>query len=499
MFVASTSQGVRIASALCALFAFVALGCHNLDFSSRYGSSEIGIFDDLFSVSVVDDESVVAVGYQGAVYYTRDGGDTWKKGQVPSNKLLYSVSMADADVGWAVGQLGTILRTEDGGRTWTLQDNLKIGEGTHLFGVHAIDRDTALAVGEWGGRIRTEDGGKTWTDNSLTVGLTHPQFVWLTFQDQDKVRGGGKVYEDVALQDVTCLRGGARCWIIGEFGYIFWSDDRGREWQRAEILGEVRMDPLVLEYNAVDIDAHHREALAGFAEIIEDETHLNILIDPFMSDREIENLFEKAGRDPSDVFDVISARIDATRFALEDADLMSDRLRMYNKPPWDYEDFLEHDPEFLDRYIDSRRAEQPMLKVSIIQNPFLFTVRFKDRSNGLISGLGGVMLRSTDGGETWSYVETQRKQAVFAVDSSREWSVAVGEKGLVQFSRDGGATWAPPSNGQFPELFTYMRDVGFDPGRETGFIVGQEGKVLRTRDGGNTWQRVLPPEERLSS
>ena len=81
------------------------------------------------------------MGYQGAVYYTQDGGDTWKKGQVPSNKLLYSVSMADAEVGWAVGQLGTILRTEDGGRTWTLQDNLKIQQHK-IRGAAAKDEET---------------------------------------------------------------------------------------------------------------------------------------------------------------------------------------------------------------------------------------------------------------------------------------------------------------------------------------------------------------------
>ncbi|HVN37574.1 MAG TPA: YCF48-related protein, partial [Myxococcota bacterium] len=165
-----------------------------------------------------------------------------------------------------------------------------------------------------------------------------------------------------------------------------------------------------------------------------------------------------------------------------------------------YEDFLEHDPSFLDRYVEARRSPghgPPMIKVSVIQNPFLFTVEFANEREGLISGLGGVILRSEDGGKSWSYVETSRKQALFAVDTSADRAVAVGEKGLVQYSSDGGKSWAPPTAGQFPPIFTFMRDLGFaTKGRLTGFIVGQDGMVLRSKDAGQTWTQVLPPPER---
>ena len=138
-----------------------------------------------------------------------------------------------------------------------------------------------------------------------------------------------------------------------------------------------------------------------------------------------------------------------------------------------------------------------MLKVSVIQNPFLFTVRFSDAETGLISGLGGVVLRSHDGGRSWTYVATARRQALFSVATTNGRSIAVGEKGLVQYSQDGGAHWDPPTQEQFPPIFTYMRDLRFAPDRiETGFIVGQEGMVLRTKDSGESWLQVLPPPGR---
>jgi photosystem II stability/assembly factor-like uncharacterized protein len=177
---------------------------------------------------------------------------------------------------------------------------------------------------------------------------------------------------------------------------------------------------------------------------------------------------------------------------LEGAGILSDRLRMPNKPPWDYEDFLEDDPTFLERYFEGRIGDEPLVRVTVIQNPYLFTVFFADEQNGLISGLGGVILRSADGGRTWRYERVDRKQALFSVAAADGRAITVGEKGLVRVSTDGGASWAPPESNSFPEVFTFMRDLGFEHDRRVGFIVGQQGLVLRSRDGGRNWARVLP-------
>jgi photosystem II stability/assembly factor-like uncharacterized protein len=466
------------------------LGCHQLDFSPRVAEGEIDIYDDLFAVSVVDENHSVSVGYHGAAYWTDDGGDTWHKGTTPTNLLLYSVSMADSQNGWAVGQLGLILRTQDGGATWREQPNLKRDEGSHLFGVEAIDENTAWAVGVWGSRILTRDGGATWVDHSLHVTLDHPMFVWLGPKDQDRVRAGEKVYEDVGLNDIFCLDPPSQsCWLIGEFGYIFYSEDRGASWTRGEILGDVRMDDIVLEYNAIEVPAADHERLDEFAKKIEYESHLNVLIDPFVTARELRDFADP--EDPYALFDIISARIDETKSVLEDAGILSDRMRMPNKPPWDYEDFIADDPTFLDRYFEGRRSEQPKIRVSVIQNPYLFTVRFKDAKNGFISGLGGVILSSTDGGRTWTYVTIDRKQAIFSVAAIEDRAIAVGEKGLVRVST-GESGWSAPSPENFPTIFTFMRDVAFEHKQRVGMIVGQQGMVLRTADGGRSWKQVLP-------
>ena len=472
----------------------VSIGCHGHDFSPRTQAGEIDIYDDLFAVSLADEQHAVAVGYHGAAYWTEDGGDRWFKGDTKTAELLYSVSLADNRHGWAVGQSGTILRTTDGGRTWELQPNIKVDEGSHLFGVQAIDANTAWAVGEWGTRIHTTDGGATWTDKSLTIDLGHPMFVWLSMQDQERVRNDEKVYEDVGINNIYCRpEPSQRCWTVGEFGYIFWSDDRGATWNRGEILGAVRTDPIEFGYNQIEISEADAERVREFAAQIVDSAHLNVLIEAYANPKEIAAMGGKD--DPSELFDVISARLDETRSILEDAGVMSDRLRMPNKPPWDYEDFLDDDPTFLDRYLEGRKAEKPQVRVSVIQNPYLFTVRFKDEDNGLIAGLGGVILRSVDGGRSWSYEQTDRKQALFSVAAVNGRAIAVGEKGFIRVSDDGGVQWSVPPAESIPTVFTFMRDIGFDNQRLTGLIVGQQGKIMRSKDGGKTWSQVLPPPE----
>jgi photosystem II stability/assembly factor-like uncharacterized protein len=336
------------------------------------------LFDDLYAVAVIDGERVIAVGDHGSVYRTENAGQHWQKAESSTRRSLHAVSMADAAVGWAVGQYGTIIRTVDAGRTWAIQPSLEGKENLHLFGVHAVDADTAWVVGVWGTRILTRDGGMTWSDHSVPVTLDHPLFAWLSMEDQEKVREGGAVHEDVALNDVYCRpRPSAMCWIVGEFGTIFRSEDLGRTWIRGSI----------------------------------------------------------------------------------------DRSEVADRGPG----------------------------IDVAEAPYLFTVRFGDERDGLIAGLGGVVLRSLDGGRHWNYAATDLRRSFFSIARAADRLVAVGEKGLVRFSTDSGLTWTAP--GDLPAVFSFLRDLDFDAAGKVGYIVGRGGMILRSDDAGRRWRSVLPPRK----
>ncbi len=481
-------------AALALLIALASSGCHDDDLAPRAGADAVGVYDDLFSVSAADARHVVAVGYRGAVWWSGDGGETWHEGVTATEKLLYAVSMADRRRGWAVGQRGTVLRTEDGGRSWSEQPNPKREERTHLFGVHALDGDSAIAVGEWGGRIRTRDGGRSWIDDSLRVGPEHPQFAWLSAEARERARAGGRVYEDVNLHDVFCLPGGPQCWLVGEFGTIYRSDDRGVSWTRGEILDDLREQSVRLGFAQTALDPEAVARLARFAQRIEGRAHLNVLVDPFVSDREIEAYY--GGGDPEALFEILAARVDAARGALEQAGVATDRIRTYNRPPWNHAELTAHDAAFVQRYVAGRRSREAGLAVSVIQNPVLFAVRFASERQGLVAGLGGVILHSADAGRTWRYAQTSGREALFAVATSGARGVAVGERGAALYSEDGGRSWLPPDASRLPPIPGFLRDLRFASSDvRLGFSVGREGTILRSRDGGDSWTQVLPLPE----
>ncbi len=453
------------------------------------------MLDDLFAVSVVSPEHLVAVGYWGAAYVSTDGGNSWQRGETNTRSLINDVSMGDAKRGYAVGQRGLLLRTDDGGLTWETLPNPKADQQVHFFSVHALDAKRLWIVGEWGTRLYSDDGGESFRDESLVVSPGHPQFVWLSVDDQERIRAGESVFEDIGLTDVWCLPNADRCWIVGEFGTVFFSDSGGvsrdgeRGWQRGEILADEKPEPVVLGEGVTELSREQLANLEAYAATLQSQPHLIVAIEPRLSPAEIASY--RPGGDPYPLFELIDARSQSIQFALEGAGLLSDRVRQRGAPPWDYEDFIEDDPEILGRWLESRRGEEARVDLEIAQSPYLFSVRFSDAKHGTVAALGGVVMRSVDGGRTWRYTEVGRKAAVFGTAPlANDRVLAFGEKGLARLTTDGGASWARPSEG-FPDLFTFLRDAAF--AGDTGYLVGQGGLVLRTDDAGKSWSQLLPP------
>jgi photosystem II stability/assembly factor-like uncharacterized protein len=77
-----------------------------------------------------------------------------------SSRRLNAVCFATQELGWAVGAEGVILATADGGRTWRPQES---GVGDDLFDVKFFDAREGWAVGSDGAMLHTVDGGHTWS------------------------------------------------------------------------------------------------------------------------------------------------------------------------------------------------------------------------------------------------------------------------------------------------------------------------------------------------
>src|SRR5581483_8810953 len=120
-------------------------------------------------------------------------------------------------------------------------------------------------------------------------------------------------------------------------------------------------------------------------------------------------------------------------------------------------------------------------------------------NTGTIAGfeLGGtgIILRTTDGGDTWveqtNYTLPQGANAFYAVSfSDANTGTAVGYEnpdGMILRTTDGGNSWARQSSG-IGDPFAGLNFFGVHfVNSNIGTLVGQEGIILRTTDGGNNW------------
>ncbi|WP_084545092.1 YCF48-related protein [Derxia gummosa] len=154
---------------------------------------------------------IVAVGERGVVLLSDDEGASFRQARaVPVRATLTAVSFADGRHGWAVGHDGVIVATADGGETWTLQRRDTTVDQP-LFSVLFTDANTGWACGLWSLLLRTTDGGKTWR----TVNLPVPE--------------GAKRADRNLYRLFADAKGGLH--IAAERGTVLTSADAGASWR----------------------------------------------------------------------------------------------------------------------------------------------------------------------------------------------------------------------------------------------------------------------------
>ncbi len=128
--------------------------------------------------------------------YSDDDGRSWTQAEVPVSSDLLALHFPSARQGWAVGHEGVVLHTSDGGATWSKQlDGRMIGElmlrhyqrrakagdakaadmlreaeafaaqgpDKPFLDVWFEDEQKGFVVGAFNLILRTEDGGQSWT------------------------------------------------------------------------------------------------------------------------------------------------------------------------------------------------------------------------------------------------------------------------------------------------------------------------------------------------
>lgn len=233
---------------------------------------------------------LVAVGDRGHVVLSDDQGKTWRQATVPTRVLLTAVTFPTATDGWAVGHDGTILHSADGGATWMLQrsqpfdpdvairaeeDALAAAEAAGVdiesdagsaVGVAAGSRVGAALLDAWfadathgyvvggnGTLLETTDGGATWIDrsdrldnpdgwhiNAIAALPSNPRILVLAGEKGTLYRStdGGQKFSRMRLANEGSYFGvvatGKDVFLFGLQGRLFRSRDGGGSWKPLE-------------------------------------------------------------------------------------------------------------------------------------------------------------------------------------------------------------------------------------------------------------------------
>lgn len=181
-------------------------------------------------------DRLVAVGERGAVLLSDDAGVSWRQArQVPVSVTLTGVQFVGPKLGWAVGHQGVVLNTTDGGEHWSRQlDGRQVAElmlaearatgddkaaadaerlvaegaDKPLLDLSFRDEREGLVVGAFNLALKTSDGGQTW--QAMSTRLPNPR--------------GAHLY--------AVTREGSRILMAGEQGVVLHSSDDGAHFER---------------------------------------------------------------------------------------------------------------------------------------------------------------------------------------------------------------------------------------------------------------------------
>ena len=123
-------------------------------------------FNKLNSIFFTDENIGYIVGDEGIILKTINSGTTWTSLSSLSDKDLNSIFFTDVNTGYAAGSNLTILKTVNAGATWFAVSS---SPGQSLNSIFFTDASTGYAVGSSGTIMKSVDSGITWTNLSSGI------------------------------------------------------------------------------------------------------------------------------------------------------------------------------------------------------------------------------------------------------------------------------------------------------------------------------------------
>ncbi|MBN2542240.1 hypothetical protein JXI42_05195 [bacterium] len=343
---------------------------------------------------------------------------------------------------------------------------LRIGESIlpGIMDIEIVEGDVAWIVGMDGFMAKTSNRGVDWDTLSLT-GL------WETLFDIDFTS--------------------SKAWICGQQGVLLKSENGGDDWEQVYIPDFYHYDSTVVDSTILEsfeiIDTNNI--------IFNTNSYSYTVIDTSLVEFEDIDLYDIEFSDANNGF------IAASRGIIYRTSDGGETWRGgYAKDSVDYDLYTYSvictTLVFID--VDSLGADTTYFEVVFndtnfytiytVDNSALFGACYWTNDNWWVVGFDRTLLYSSNMGNNWhrkhEMAEESQLNDILFVNEMEGW--AVGEGGMILKTVDGGETWSAVTG---HDCRQNLNEIRFFTGDEIGWCAGDDRAVLYTGDGGATWER----------
>jgi photosystem II stability/assembly factor-like uncharacterized protein len=480
---------------------------------SLFGNYSMGNYH---SLCFPNDSSAFIGSTGGALYVTRDRGASWDT--ILTNMTHGVLFFLNPDTGYS-GEYGQLFRTTDGGKTWNA---LYSSNFPGLYDLLFFNDTEGLAFSDYG-VYRTANGGQSWTSTSphsapgysrlgdsvlFTSGATG---YFLRSTDQGKTWTSHPLGYSIYVRKIDFINANEGV-IIGYKGEILETSDGGTSWiARVRPLNTSAPSDLFLFPDGrgfITCESSYllqRVSLEGVSyrwsfdggEVLTAEPRLDRSFNKSEQVR-VELISEKyEGQDSlmlnlgMMVVNLQDQQIecgDSARLQVEIIEYQRSNFPTFSDLYFNYffnesSGFAVGEQGLLLRTTD---GGQSWIRVEgLPAGDAGFTgIQFTDNANGYICGSSGTILKTTDGGSSWQNQTTGSTSLLYSLFfTGSDEGYTCGTNGEILKTTDGGSSWLPCTSGTTAELLTIVFTSGTN-----GFAGGDQGLILRTSNAGLSWQ-----------
>jgi photosystem II stability/assembly factor-like uncharacterized protein len=408
-------------------------------------------------------------GYQSPNFVLRtfNSGSTWESYNIPVPSFYPSLSdlnpnaiiFTDAQNGYIVGRSygryfamygvnsGVILKTQNGGQSWTTTYR----NGYNAFPVAISFRSSSqgYVVGRGGLMLSVNSSGSAYSQNPINRTLLPLKSVGGTSEIVFAVGGIQRTIEYGAHPDskaVTLTQVSGQTWVKTETGFDF--DAQGYPHFNGYTISQIRFKT----------DQFGWKVGYRIMSITKDGGNTWQSIFGNSDPRGHAYFFEKA-----------YFQSDSTGFL----------LMKYN----------ESNPATLFSFSGTTRTsiDIPYKDPSDPYTTRMLDLQFIDDNTGFITTSNGKLIKTTDGGTSWSVQLVKANTALnrcYFVTAQTGW--VVGANGLMMKTINGGQSWITQNTGS-----TATWNGSYFLSAQEGYVVGTQGTLAKTSDGGNSWVSIV--------